>query len=155
MTMDDAKYMRLAIATAQRSAAKGNLPFGCVLVNKEGRVLARGENTIVTSGDCLGHAEVNLIRRVSKKFTHDYLGTCTIYTTDEPCPMCTAAIFWSGIGKLVFGMSKKSYYDLVGRNNPNYVFEMPCRDLLEKGGRQVAVEGPLMEEEVAFLHLDG
>ncbi|WOK07914.1 nucleoside deaminase [Imperialibacter roseus] len=150
--MSNEKHMRLAIAVARRSESKGNLPFGCVLVDGEGKVLMKGENTIMTSGDALGHAEVNLIRKASKKFSYEFLNTCTIYTTDEPCPMCTSAIFWSGIKKLVFGMSKASFYDLMGRSNPNYVFEMPCRELFDKGGRKVEVVGPFLDEEVALLH---
>ncbi len=145
--------MRLAIETARASKAKGNLPFGCVLVNENAEVIAYGENTIVTEKDCLGHAEVNLIRDVSRLYSFEYLNSCTIYTSDEPCPMCSSAIFWSGIGTLVYGLSKKRYYDIMGRDNPNYRFEMPSREVFEKGGRKVEVIGPLLEDEAAQVHL--
>lgn len=148
----DYKYLRMAIASAKTARKKGNLPFGCILVGSDGKVLIKGENTIVTSKDSLGHAEVNLIRKASKKYTYEFLNSCTIYTSDEPCPMCTAAIFWSGIGKLVYGLSKVEYYKITGKENLNYVFEMPCRELFQKGGRKVEVVGPLLEEEVAALY---
>ena len=67
--------------------------------------------------------------------------------------MCTAAIYWSGIGKLVYGLSKESYYKIVGRDNPNWVFEMPVRELLARGERKIEVIGPLLEEEASMLHL--
>ena len=66
--------------------------------------------------------------------------------------MCTSAIYWSGIGKLVYGLSKEKYYEIVGKDDPNWVFEMPVRALLDKGGRKLEVIGPLLEEEAAVLH---
>lgn len=133
---------------------KGNLPFGCILINKHGEVILKGENTINTDNDCLAHAEINLIREASKLYDFAYLNDCSIYTSDEPCPMCTSAIYWSGIRKLVYGLSKMEYYKIVGRDDPNWVFEMPTRELLEKGGRKLEVIGPLLEEEASILHLE-
>lgn len=150
---DDKDYVRIAIETAKASKQKNNLPFGCVLVNKSGEVILTGENTINTDKDCLAHAEINLIREASKIYGYAYLNECSIYTSDEPCPMCTSAIYWSGIGRLVYGLSKTNYYKIVGRDNPNWVFEMPTRELLEKGGRKLEVIGPLLEDEAKMLHL--
>jgi tRNA(Arg) A34 adenosine deaminase TadA len=147
----DLNFVRKAIDVAKTSQQKGNLPYGCILVNKEGTVLLTGENTINTDQDCLAHAEINLIRDACKIYDHDYLKTCTIYTSDEPCPMCASAIFWSGIGKLAYGLSKSEYYKIVGRDDPNWVFEIPVRDVLNSGGRAVEVLGPLLEEEAAEL----
>ncbi len=148
----DEKYIRLAIKVAKESSQNGNFPYGCVLVDKSGKVIMKGENTINTDNDCLAHAEVNLIREACKVYEFSYLNECTIYTSDEPCPMCTSAIYWSGIGKLAYGLSKSEYFKIVGRDNKNWVFEMPTRELLEKGGRKVEVVGPLLEKEVAILH---
>ncbi|MBO0340286.1 nucleoside deaminase [Muricauda lutimaris] len=123
-----------------------------MLVSGNGQVLLKGKNTITTDIDCLAHAEINLIRAASKKYDHCILNNCTIYTSDEPCPMCTSAIYWSGIGRIVYGLSKKTYYQIVGRNDPNWVFELPVRDVLANGGRKVDVIGPLLEEEASILH---
>ncbi|MCW5516948.1 nucleoside deaminase [Muriicola sp. Z0-33] len=150
----DKEYVRMAIEVAKDSRKKGNLPFGCVLVNKDGEVILKGENTINTDVDCLAHAEINLIRDACKKYDYSYLNDCSIYTSDEPCPMCTSAIYWSGIGKLVYGLSKAEYYRIVGRDNENWVFEMPTRELFNKGGRKVEVIGPLLEAEAKILHLE-
>lgn len=151
---NDEEYVRIAINVAKESKKKGNLPFGCILINKSGEVILKGENTINTDNDCLAHAEINLIRKASKIYDYSYLNDCTIYTSDEPCPMCTSAIYWSGIRKLVYGLSKIEYYKIVGRDDPNWVFEMPTRELLEKGGRKLEVIGPLLEEEASILHLE-
>lgn len=151
---NEEEYVRIAIKVAKESKKKGNLPFGCILINKSGELILKGENTINTDNDCLAHAEINLIRKASKIYDYSYLNDCTIYTSDEPCPMCTSAIYWSGIRKLVYGLSKIEYYKIVGRDDPNWVFEMPTRELLEKGGRKLEVIGPLLEEEASILHLE-
>ncbi|MEH6537979.1 MAG: nucleoside deaminase [Psychroserpens sp.] len=148
----DKNFLRDAIDMAKTSKAKGNLPYGCILVNKEGEVILKGENTINTDHDMLAHAEINMLREAGKIYDHTYLNSCTIYTSDEPCPMCASAIYWTGVGKLVYGLSKSEYYKIVGRENPNWVFEMSARDVLSKGGRHVKVVGPLLEEEAANLH---
>jgi tRNA(Arg) A34 adenosine deaminase TadA len=145
-------FLRRAMAAAKESKEKGNLPFGCILVDPSGEVLLKGENTVISSGDCLAHAEINLIREASWSYSHTFLTTCTIYTSDEPCPMCASAIYWSGIGRLVYGISKKRFYDIVGRQDANFHFEIPCREIFERGGRKVEVIGPLLEDEMAVLH---
>ncbi|MFH4964803.1 nucleoside deaminase [Gaetbulibacter sp. M235] len=148
----DEEFIRLAIEMANQAKQKGNLPFGCILVNKDNGVILKAGNTINSDRDCIAHAEINLIREASKKYSYLYLNACSIYTSDEPCPMCTSAIYWSGIGRLVYGLSKKEYYKIVGRENPNWVFEIPARELLQKGGRKLEVIGPLLEEEASMVH---
>lgn len=142
----------LAIDMAKISQQKGNLPYGCILVSQDGTVLLKGENTINTDHDCLAHAEINLIREACKIYDHEFLKTCTIYTSDEPCPMCSSAIYWSGLGKLTYGLSKGEYYNTVGRDNPDWVFEMSAREVLNSGKRKVEVTGPFLESEVIKLH---
>ncbi|WP_067029517.1 nucleoside deaminase [Allomuricauda sp. CP2A] len=144
---NDITCLRMAIQLANNSKKSGNLPFGCILVNQNGEIVLRGENTINSDRDCLAHAEINLIREASKAYDFSYLNNCTIFTSVEPCPMCTSAIYWSGIGRLVYALDKAKYYDIVGRENPNWLFEMPTRELLQKGGRKIEVIGPLLQIE--------
>lgn len=145
-------HLKKAIEVAHSAKQKGNLPYGCILVDSNGQQLLAGENTINTDNDCLAHAEINLIREACKSYSYEFLNTCTIYTSDEPCAMCSSAIYWSGIGKLVFGLSKVKFYDTMGRDNPNWVFELGSKDVLESGGRKVEVFGPFLEDEVLELH---
>ncbi len=150
----DKNFIRDAIEMAKSSKLKGNLPYGCILVNKEGEVVLKGENTINTDHDMLAHAEINMLREASKIFSHSDLSSFTIYTSDEPCPMCASAIYWTGVGKLVYGLSKPEYYNIVGKENPNWVFEISAREVLAKGRRNVEVVGPILEEEAAKLHVN-
>jgi tRNA(Arg) A34 adenosine deaminase TadA len=152
MSKQDIKGVKEAVVVAQKAKQKGNLPYGCVLTDSNGKILLRGENTINTDKDCLAHAEINLIREACKIYDYNYLNSCIIYTSDEPCAMCSSAIYWSGIGKLVYGLSKKTFYDTFGRDNPNWVFELGAREVFNNGGRKVKVVGPLLEDIVLKIH---
>ena len=145
-------FMQEAIGMAKISKAKGNLPYGCILVDNQGNIVLKGENTINTDHDMLAHAEINLLREASKIYSHADLNSFTIYTSDEPCPMCASAIYWTGVGKLVYGLSKTEYYNIVGRIDSNWVFEMSAKEVLSKGSRHVDVIGPVLENKVSKLH---
>lgn len=150
--MNHEKHLRQAIEVAKMSLQKGNLLYGCILVDSNGSVVLTGENTVNTSNDLIAHAEINLIRQASNLFDLDFLKTCTIYTSDEPCSMCSSAIYWSGIKQLVFGLSKSRFYAEFGRENPDWDFEISATDILSKGARKTEIIGPLMEEEMLELH---
>lgn len=148
----DIFFLRKALEVARQSKEKGNLPFGCILVSPDNTVLLEGENTVISDNDSIAHCEINLVHQVAGKFTTDYLERCTVYASTEPCPMCTAAIFWSGIGKLVFALSKDGYHSVANTTNPAHLFDMPAKELLKHGGRRVTVIGPVMEEEAKALY---
>jgi tRNA(adenine34) deaminase len=94
--------MRLALQQARRAQALGEVPIGCVIV-KEGEVIARGYNRRNTDHNTLSHAELNAIRKASRKLQDWRLEGCTIYITLEPCQMCSGAIVQSRIDRCVVG----------------------------------------------------
>src|SRR6266481_2381211 len=106
LTDSDMQFLRHAITLAQRAREKGNHPFGALLVNENHVVLLEGENTVNTEHDATGHAELNLVRAACKQFEAVTLTKCTLYSSTEPCPMCSGAIFWSGIGQVVYALSE-------------------------------------------------
>jgi len=146
------EFVKIAIEVAKRSKANGNLAYGCILVDAQGEVILEGENSVITESDCLGHAEINMIREASKLYDADFLNQCTIYTSDEPCSMCSSAIFWSGIGTLTFGLSKSRFYQEFGNENPAIDLNISSREILKSGGRKVTVIGPMLEEQVLDIH---
>jgi len=148
MDESDAKYMRLSFEVAREARGKGNHPFGAVLVDGAGRVLLKGENTVVTERDCTGHAETNLLREASRAFEPDFLATCTLYASTEPCPMCAAAIFWSNVRRVVFGLSTARLNEMVGEASEDVMF-LPSREVLGRGRKRVEVVGPVLEEEAS------
>lgn len=143
----DVHFCRQALHIALRSQQNGNLPFGCLLVGPEEQVLLEAENTVVTSGDAIAHCEINLVHGFAGKYSFEYLNRCTVYASTEPCPMCSAALFWSGVGKLVYAVSKEGYKKVSGDHNPIHSFPIGSKDLLAKGGRKIEVTGPVLEEE--------
>lgn len=97
---DDA-WMALAIDAARNAPA---LPFGAVLVDETaGRVLASGWNR--GAGDPTGHGEIDVLQRLARQQADVPWHVLTLYTTAEPCPMCTAALVWAGVRRVVYGVS--------------------------------------------------
>jgi tRNA(adenine34) deaminase len=97
----DEHWMTAALAAGQRVPS---LPFGAVIVDDEAqRVLASGWNR--GASDPTAHGEVDVIRRLASQEHAGDWSALTLYTTAEPCPMCASAILWSGIGRVVYGVS--------------------------------------------------
>lgn len=100
------KFMRIAIALAQKNVDQTlGGPFGAVVV-KNGNIVAKSANKVALTNDPTAHAEVSAIRMASKKLNTFDLSDCTIYTSCEPCPMCLGAIYWSRIAEVYYGNTK-------------------------------------------------
>jgi tRNA(Arg) A34 adenosine deaminase TadA len=150
MNTSELIVLRLAIDVARRAREHGNHPFGAVLTDEQGHVLLEAENTVNTSHDCTGHAELNLMRAASQSFAPEVLEHCTLYTSTEPCPMCAGSIFWGGVGRVVYALSEAGLYALTG-DSPHKLL-LACRDVFARGGRPIEVLGPLLEEEARQVH---
>jgi len=147
----DERLIRRAIAIAAQAREHGNHPFGALLTDEEGNILLEAENTVMTQKDCTGHAETNLMRKASKEYDSDTLAKCILYTSTEPCPMCTGAIFWGNVRRIVFGLSEKRLYEIVGEGSEE-ALRMPCEELLKRGKKAIEVVGPVLEEEATKVH---
>ncbi len=147
----DYPFIRIAIDVARKARDNGNHPFGAILVDQNGQVIAKAENTVVTTQDCTAHAELNLVRIASKQYSSDFLSRCTLYTSTEPCPMCSGAIFWANIRRVVFGLSEQGLYDLVP-NDSEDILLLSCRDVYQHGKKSIEVIGPLLEDEAREVH---
>lgn len=94
-----AEAIRLSIEKME--AGEGG-PFGAVVV-RNGKIISRGWNRVTSTNDPTAHAEIVAIREACKELGTFWLGDCEIYVNCEPCPMCLAAVYWAGIGKLYYG----------------------------------------------------
>ena len=139
------KHLRRSFVLARRAGEKGNRPFGAVLVDQNDETLLEAENNAVTDHDITGHAEINLVREACRRFPPEQMRGCTIYASAEPCPMCSGAMFWSGVARIVFALSSERIY-AMDPDNENQL-PLSCRDVLRHGRRHVEVVGPLFEEE--------
>jgi tRNA(Arg) A34 adenosine deaminase TadA len=140
-------FVREAIALAEAAAAKGDEPFGALLM-RDGVVLLRAENSVHTGHDITNHAEMNLVRLAVAQYDSAFLKDCTLYTSTEPCAMCAGAIYWSRIGRVVFACTEERLRAITQGTGLN----LPCREVLARGGRAVEVIGPVLEEEAAAIH---
>lgn len=100
-------YFELALNEAMQGIESGDgAPFGACIVN-EGRIIALAHDTVLKENDATCHAEINAIRIASKQLATYRLNSSILYCTSEPCPMCLAAIHWSGIKQCYFIADRK------------------------------------------------
>jgi len=131
----------LTYELARTATSEGNPPFGAILVHGDS-ILLQVTNTSRTTGDITRHAESGLISDASRQFGRKFLAECCLYTSSEPCVMCTGAIRWAGIPRVVYGTPQ----NLHGRFQ-----EIPCREVLERIAPEIEVVGPILQEEGAKI----
>lgn len=138
---EDEKYMREAMRQAKKAWELLEVPIGCVIV-QNGRIIARGYNRRNTDKNTLSHAELNAIRRASRKTGDWRLEDCTLYVTLEPCQMCAGAIVQARIGRVV-----------IGAMNPKAGCAGSILNLLEmpQFNHQVQVERGVLGEECSAM----
>ena len=143
---DDEKFMKRAIDLAAKAVEHGNEPFGAVLV-KDGEVVYTNENQIYSATDPTFHAEAGLIRRFCAETHITDLSGYTLYSSCEPCFMCSGALVWVKLGRLVYGASDKDLCDILGSKGGG------CSDMVFENspwGPKVTT-GVLREESIKIL----
>lgn len=148
----DMKHLRRAVELAAEALEAGDEPFGSVLVNADGKVLAEDRNRIVETGDSTRHPEFELARWAAEHLTPAQRAAATVYTSGEHCPMCAAAHGWVGLGRIVYVSSSQQlarWLEELGVPAAP-VKVLPIGDVVPG----VKVEGPVPEllDEVHALH---
>lgn len=117
--MNDEQYMRLALREAAIAFEKEEVPIGAVLVIGD-KIIARSHNQVEMLNDSTAHAEILSLTAAYSSLGSKYVNDATLYVTIEPCLMCSGALYWSKIGKVVFGAAddKNSYRKYTGDTNP-------------------------------------
>lgn len=152
MQESDEHLLKAAISLARKARQKGNHPFGAVLADYQGNLLLEAENTVNTARDCTGHAETNLMRKASQIYDRDFLANCTLYTSTEPCAMCSGAIYWGNVGRVVYALSEATLVQMAASDPKNPTLSLPCREVFARGSRHIQVDGPALEIEAAQVH---
>lgn len=135
---DDERYMRLALAEAEKALRRDEVPIGCVIVSR-GQIIGRGHNLTETLIDVTAHAEIQSITAAAQTLGGKYLQDATLYVTVEPCVMCAGAIGWAQVGRLVYGAAdeKRGYTRLAPQAlHPKTtvtggVLEEECRQMIQ------------------------
>jgi len=151
----DETLLRKAFDVARRSRDGGDHPFGSVLADGDGNLLMEQGNGYSSEGrDRTAHAERLLASRAARAYDLAFLSRCTLFTSAEPCAMCAGAIYWAGIGRVVYGQTEKALKAETGSHEENSTLDLPCEIVFKAGQRPTEVVGPLLEDEAAALQAD-
>lgn len=149
----DQVLLRRAIEISERSVANGNLPFGALLADNDGKILLEAENTDITGKSPLNHAETNLMRMAIKTLNPAQIASATLYTSCEPCAMCSGAMYWGGINRMIYAIGEHALVEYTGASPLNPTMQgIGCRSILNSGHRRVEVSGPHLIEEASNVH---
>jgi tRNA(adenine34) deaminase len=141
----DRSYLELAMQEAELAAHEGTFPIGAVLVAPGGQILGRGRNRVYSRGDYTAHAEIEVIRQAGGRLMAPaYKRSCTLYTTMEPCFMCTGALLLAYIARVVWIVND----DLWGALRHSYEGPPAIRSLL------AGISITEMPEPDLALHMD-
>lgn len=150
----DERCLLVAIEESFKAVKNGSMPFGACIADATGKILVKAHNGSQAkherggSGDVTRHAEMEAIRSMTDI---PNAGECTLYASTEPCVMCAGAIYWSGVGRVVFGASSAKLEHLSGPGG----FDIPVKQLYDMGRpgtRKIEVVGPLLEDEAMKIH---
>lgn len=136
----DEHYMKIALQEANKAFNKDEVPIGAVIVLKD-QIIAKGYNQVEMMKDSTAHAEIIALTSAFNYLGSKYLPEAILYVTVEPCLMCSGALYWSKLGKVVFGShdEKNSYRRVAGNNNPFHpkteivggILEEECSQLMK------------------------
>jgi tRNA(Arg) A34 adenosine deaminase TadA len=139
---DDRTPMMLAIEASRVAFEAGDMPYGAVLVSAAGETLHVARNCQISRSDVTAHAELELVREASLRFGPTALRGSTVYASGEPCAMCSGALFWAGVRRIVFGVSVPDMAQLMGGDS----LPIRCAEVLAAATLAVQVDGPCMTE---------
>ncbi|ROO86138.1 tRNA(Arg) A34 adenosine deaminase TadA [Actinocorallia herbida] len=150
----DLRLLERAIALAGEARARGRHPFGALVADARGDVLAEAVNdSLPPGGDPTRHAELLAAAAAARAAPEGGLGGATLFTSAEPCAMCAGAIYWTGIGRVVYALSESRLLALTGNHPENPTLALPCREVFARGQRVVEVLGPLLEDAAEAPHV--
>ena len=129
---------------ASTNAYANKRPFAAILLGPDNTSVLMTHFSI----SHIRHAESELARLASDHYTQEFLWTCSLVSTWEPCAMCTGTLYWANIGRVVYGASEEALKRLTGEgNSENMTLSLECRQVLARGQKDVDVIGPVAEWE--------
>ena len=127
LTAQELNFLRQAIDVARQARRDGRHPFGALIVDERGEtVVAARNNAVRPTGDPTQHAEMVACAQGAKLLSEAELARCTLYTSTEPCAMCAGAIYWTGVGRVVFALSETGLMRYTGTHEQNPTLDLPC-----------------------------
>lgn len=139
----DHAAMSQAIEASRQALAAGDMPFGATLASPTGEVLWVARNTQVSTQDCMAHAETVLVQQAQKTLGPQALQGATVYASGEPCAMCSGALFWAGVRRVVFAATTQDIAQTLG----GPVLPATAQQVLGAGTPAVQVQGGLQRSD--------
>ncbi len=153
LTPQDLATLRQTLQLARTTREQGMHPFAAIVVNAQGQIIAQaGNQSLPPAGDPTRHAEIVVAGRAAQLLTLAQLKQCTLFSNAEPCAMCAGAIYWTGIGRVVYGISEAHLLTITGHHTENPTLALPCRQVFASGQRKITVIGPCLIAEAAAVH---
>ena len=152
LSAHDQRYLQHTIALSREARRQGRHPFAALVVAAGGRLLAQAFNDSMPPGNPTRHAELVAAAEASRVADAATLAGATLYSSAEPCAMCAGAVYWCGIGRVVYALSETRLLALTGNHPENPTLALPCRRVLACGQRDTEVLGPVLEDEAADAH---
>lgn len=140
--MDIDHFLRLSFTYAIYAKKLNDGPFGALILNEQNEIIARAGNTTNSDHSITYHAEINAIQQAEYNRGKGKLKGCTLFSSAEPCPMCASAIAWSGLSKVIYGVSIETL-----KSEGIDQIDIDCRKILEQANHPITVIGPRLEEE--------
>jgi tRNA(Arg) A34 adenosine deaminase TadA len=144
--LDHESHIDRALDLAREAADRGDEPFGSLLVH-DGEIVAEARNAVNTADDLREHPELTLAAWARRELVAETRAETVMYTSTEPCAMCSGGIYHAGLGAVVYSTSAERLADIAGGS-----FAVPCADVFAYGDHDVPVVGPVLPEAGAALH---
>jgi tRNA(Arg) A34 adenosine deaminase TadA len=142
----DKELLRRVIDAARRHARGGGAPYSALIASASGEIICQANNWVRETGVSTRHAEIEAIEAAQRQLGRRDLGGLMLVSSTEPCPMCAGATHWSGITRLVFGLSIQR----LRAHGGHAQLDLSCRSVL--GGGNIEIVGPLLEDEALTPH---
>ncbi len=144
----DKELIGYVIQRAKEAVENKQLPFYALLAHK-GRILVEAENSVLTDNDITCHSVMNVIRRAGRELSQEVLKKSVLYASSEPCAMCSGAIYWAGVSRVVFGCSGKALQQIAGQS-----ISVNCQDIFNQCHPIIEAVGPVEEELASELIME-
>lgn len=150
LSASDTRHLRQAFVWAHAARARGNRPFGAVVVAQDGRMLAEAFSSSCETGDCTSHAEMNAIRQLGNpRVPAEVREQATLYASAQPCAMCACAICHAGIGRVVYGLDGERLLQLHPHLRGS---TLDCRTVFDSATYAVRCIGPALVSEALAVY---
>ena len=138
----DEEHIRTAHELAEDALTDGNPPFGSLLV-LDGSVIRTSTNTTKSGEDITAHPELKLAKYAARELDPEERAACTMYTSTEPCAMCAGAIYYAGLGRVVYSVAGSS----LPRVREHRGIDISCQEVIDRGDGTTEIDGPVLEED--------